>query len=174
MWEKEPIWLTPSQVLDKYDGALKKKDFTETFVSQLADTFILRGYYNRSRRQQFILEESLLALIKHINTNIYYSLIPVGENGPFGFSSLSLCDNFTYSTKIREFEEIWATPTELLQNKPQLKKMHIFNEAFIAQLVHKNILRGKYDFSSKYTLVLIESFKELERYINEMKELDKL
>ena len=173
MWYKKPIWLSPDEVLNRYNGQLRSKDFTEVFLGQLVDSYILKGRIDRHKRKLLILEESVLVLIKHINYNTYCELIQT-EDEPIKYSVPSYCDSFRVSYNVSYEDPLWVTPTDLLLEYPKLKELKLFDENFIAQLVHKKILRGKYNYSNKYTLVLSPSFRELHNYINYLHDLDKL
>jgi hypothetical protein len=77
---KEPVWLTTKEIIDKYYQFCYDKDITEKFLVKLYDAHLLRGNTNRRLKKIEILEESFLALIIHINYNLEQYSYKFGDN----------------------------------------------------------------------------------------------
>ena len=164
MCYKESVWLSVDDIKRKYANLFEEKRFTEPFIGSLFDAQLLRGYYDRKKRQVFILEKSWLHLIIHMNYNLYLQMQPINGE-PIRFSIPSYCKNINTQIKYN-FEKNWYSPTELLDQFERLREENIFTEKFIVQMVQTGILRGKYDSSLKITYVLLSSFIELLFYRN--------
>ena len=171
MWCKRPVWYLPEEILNKYRG-LERAKFTEMFLGQLVDAYLLKGKYDRHKRKMFILEESVLVLINHINYNIYCELIQTSED-IIRYSVPSYCDGCNFSFNVSYEDSLWVSPSSILAEYPNFRDFKIFNERLICQLVHKKILRGRYDTTDRETLVLAPSFRELHKYIQYLHDLDK-
>lgn len=161
MCYEETVWLSTDDIRRKYEKLFEERKFSESFIGTLFDAHLLRGYYNRSKRQVFILEKSWLNLLVHMNYTLYLQLQPVGE--PIKFSIPEYCKNIGIE-KTYHLEKNWLTPTEILETYKTLREDHTFTEKFITQLVETGILRGKYDSTLKVTHVLLASFIELMYY----------
>lgn len=161
----ETVWLSTEDIRRKYVNLFEQRKFTEPFIGQLFDAHLLRGYYDRKKRQVFILEKSWLDLLVHMNYNLYLLMQPVNGQ-PVKFSVPAYCNNITSHIRY-DFEKNWFTPTELLDQFERLRSENIFTEKFIGQLVQTGILRGKYDHTVKITHVLLASFIELLFYRND-------
>lgn len=163
MFKKETVWLSIEDIRRKYFNLIEEKKFNESFIGLLFDADLLRGYYDRKKRQTFILEESWLDLLVHMNYNLFLQMQPVNGE-PVKFSIPNYCKN---PLKMQyDLEKNWYTPSELLEQFEQLKLEKIFTEGFIGELVRKGILRGRYDFGIKCTYILFPSFIELLWYRN--------
>jgi len=161
----ETVWLSTEDIRRKYLNLFEERKFTEPFIAQLFDAHLLRGYYDRKKRQVFILEKSWLDLLVHMNYNLFLLMQPVNGQ-PVKFSVPAYCNNITAHIRY-DFEKNWFTPTELLDQFERLRTENVFTEKFIGQLVQTGILRGKYDHSIKATYVLLASFVELLFYRND-------
>ncbi|HXU26374.1 MAG TPA: hypothetical protein VN698_04020 [Bacteroidia bacterium] len=170
MYRKEDLWLDAEDIRRKYPKLFIEDGFTASFIGLLFDANLLRGRYDRTKRQVFILEESFIDLLKHMKYNylIQANYLPGDE---IKFSIPPYCC-LTEVVTIKENKH-WYTPTEVLELYPKLYQEKIFNESFIGQLVHKNIIRGKFDSTEKCTLILKPSFDELLKYRNYMIEKNK-
>jgi hypothetical protein len=164
MYHKEPVWLSTHDIKRKYANLFEERKFTEPFIGLLFDAHLLRGYYDRKKREVLILEKSWLHLLIHMNYNLYLQIQPV-DGEPVKFSIPSYCTNIT-SQITYNFEKNWYSPSEILDNFERLREENIFTEKFIVQLVQTGILRGKHDSSLKTTYVLLPSFIELLYYRN--------
>lgn len=165
MCYKETVWLSSDDIKRKYANLFEEKKFTEMFVGLLFDAQLLRGYYDRKKRQVFILEKSWLDLLVHMNYNLYLQMQTVNGE-PIKFSVPAYCNNIK-STIRYDFEKNWYSPTELLDQFERLREEKVFTEKVLIQLVETGILRGKHDNSTKITYVLLASFLELLFYRND-------
>ena len=157
---KEPVWLLPDEILRKYFDFCFQRNITERFIVKLFDAHLLRGQTNRKLKKVEILEESFLELLKHINYNLqkqmYYSIeekisVPIYcaiEDGTVRYN----------------LDKSWYTATELLEELKSLKQHKIYTVDFINELMHKGIIRGRYNKTEKIGLILLPSFIELIKY----------
>ncbi len=164
MYEKKNIWLSIEDMKRKYPNLFEERKFSETFITHLFDAHLLRGFYDRKKRQVFILEKSWLHLLIHMNYNLYLQIQPINGE-PIKFSIPKYCSSITSEIKY-ELDKNWYSPTEILDNFERLRDEKIFTEKFIVQLVQTGILRGKHDNTLKITYVLLTSFIELLYYRN--------
>ena len=169
--KKEVLWLDAEGIRKKYPTLFIEDGFTSSFIGLLFDANLLRGRYDRKKRQVFILEESFIELLKHIKYNylIQASKLP-GDDIKFSIP----CYCSIPKLIIYDLDKYWYTPTELLALYPQLAKEQLFSESFIGQLVHKHVIRGKYDSIEKCTLILKPSFDELLKYRNYLIDKNKI
>jgi len=163
MCGKVSLWHTVEDIRRKYPKIFLEDGFTASFIGLLYDADLLRGKFDRTKRQILILDESFLDLLKHIQYNflIQATSLP-GDEIKFSVPPYCSCN----TVKRWEPGEHWYTPTEILKEYPRLTEDRIFNEHFLSQLAHKNIVRGKFDYTDKCTLILKPSFDELINYRN--------
>lgn len=163
MGEKVSIWYTVEEIRRKYPKMFLADGFTASFIGLLYDADLLRGEYDRTKRQVLILEESFLDLIKHIQYNHLIEATSYLSDGiKFSIPPYAACNTI----KVWEPGEYWYTPGEILKCYPKLAQGRIFSEHFLSQLANKYIVRGKFDYSDKCTLILKPSFDELINYRN--------
>jgi len=163
MCSKNAVWLTVEEIRKKYPKVFLEDGFSASFVGLLFDADLLRGKYDRTKRQVLILEESFIDLLKHIK----YNYLIHANNLPGDEIKFSIPPYCSYSRiLVWEPDKHWYSPTEILNFFPVLTEDKIFNESFVGQLAHKNIVRGKFDYSEKCTLILKPSFDELLKYRN--------
>ncbi len=164
MYPKEKVWLSIDDITRKYKNLFEEKKFSEPFIGQLFDAHLLRGFYDRRKRQIFILEKSWLHLLIHMNYNLYLQIQPINGE-PIKFSIPSYCSNIKLEIKY-DLDKNWYSPTEILDLFERLRDEKIFTEKFIVQMIQTGILRGKYDSTLKIHYVLLSSFIELLFYRN--------
>jgi hypothetical protein len=163
MCEKISVWQTVEDIRKKYPKIFLVDGFTASFIGLLYDADLLWGKLDRTKRQVLILEESFLGLLKHIQYNhlIEATSFP-GCEIKFSIPPYAACN----TVKTWEAAQHWYTPTEILKAHPKLVSNDIFNANFLSQLAHKYIVRGKFDYNDKCTLILKPSFDELINYRN--------
>jgi len=163
MCGKANVWHTVEEIRKKYPKIFLEDGFTASFIGLLFDADLLRGKFDRTKRQILILDESFLDLLKHIQYNFLIQATSL-PGDPIKFSVPPYCS--CYTIKSWEADKHWYTPTEIFNFYPKLTEDKIFSENFLSQLAHKNIVRGKFEYAEKCTFILKPSFDELLNYRN--------
>ena len=161
MDSKEPIWLLTDDLLKKYFEFCFQRNITERFLVKLFDAHLLRGQNNRKLKKVEILEESFLELLKHINYNLHRQMYHHSKDEKI---SVPIYCSIEDKTMRYNLDKSWYTATELLEELKSLKQHKIYTVDFINELMHKGILRGRYDKTDKLGLILLPSFIELIKY----------
>lgn len=160
---KEPIWLLTDEIIKKYFDFCFQRNINEKFLVRLFDAHLLRGQPNRKLKKVEILEESFLELLKHINYNLQRQMY---HSHAEKISVPTYCCTIEDKTIHYNLDKSWYTATELLEEINSLKQHKIYTVDFINELMHKGILRGRYDKTDKTALILLPSFIELIKYRN--------
>lgn len=168
---KEPVWLTTKEIIDKYYQFCYDKDITEKFLVKLYDAHLLRGNTNRRLKKIEILEESFLALIIHINYNLEQYSYKFGDNK---ISVPAYCMIEQKPKVYTNIENSWYTASEIIHLMALNYQCKCFTVEFLNELVEKFIVRGKYEKTMKVNLILLPSFKELMKYRNHTLEQNRI
>ena len=160
MDSKEPIWLLPDDILKKYFDFCFQRNINERFLVKLFDAHLLRGQTNRKLKKVEILEESFLQLLVHINYNLEKKKYHKIDDEILAPIYCKIVDR----TIKYNIDKSWYTATELLNELKSIKHHRIYTTDFINELMHKDILIGRYDKTEKIGFILLPSFIELIKY----------
>jgi hypothetical protein len=162
MYSKEPVWLSPNEVIKKYFNVCNERKIHEKFLARLYDAHLLRGKINRKTKKIELLEESWLDLLLLINHNLHSQLIPL--NG----EPIKIYAPKYYHTLdgklITDSDKTWYTPSELLNVYDFLEHEKIFTVEFVGSLSDTGILRGHFNNTEKCRHILLPSFNKLLEY----------
>jgi hypothetical protein len=160
MHSKEPIWLLPDEILKKYFDFCFQRNINERFLVKLFDAHLLRGQTNRKLKKVEILEESFLQLLLHINYNLEKQKFHKIDE----IILVPIYCKIEDKTIHYNLDKSWYTATELLNELKSVKQHKMYTVDFINELMHKGILRGRYDKTEKVGFILLPSFIELIKY----------
>lgn len=117
MGEKVSIWHTVEEIRRKYPKIFLVDGFTASFIGLLYDAELLRGQFDRTKRQILILGESFLDLLKHIQYNhLIQATSYLSNEIKFSVPPYAGCNTI----KVWEPGQHWYTPAEILKSYPRL------------------------------------------------------
>lgn len=160
MYSKEPVWLSPEQIIRQNEEFCFVHNLTERIIVKLFDAHLLRGIDDRNTRKILILEESFELLQGHIRYMHYKQ----------AFKQKAKAKRPRYlNHKFKIYYDSsknWYTPKEILETYTFLKQEKKFNTEFIGELSKIGLLVGTYQQSQCCYHVTLSSFVELIKYMN--------
>ncbi|MDP1801193.1 MAG: hypothetical protein Q8L81_07575 [Bacteroidota bacterium] len=158
MYSKEPVWLLPETIVDRYNEFCFKNNLTEKRLVQLYDAFLLRGRDHRNSKKIEILQESFEILQQHIK----YNLMKQGSNNE---DIINTPHYLKYKYEIfYDKEKNWYTPSELIDTYSFLKNERHFTSKFIGEMAYIGMIIGKYQPHENCYYIHLPSFVWLIKY----------
>lgn len=160
MYSKEPVWLLPEQIVQKYEEFCFYNHITERRIVKLFDAHLLRGKENRHGHKILVLQESFDLLKGHVHyTSMKKTL---GHEAKSKRPNYLNCKYQIYYDSNKN----WYTPKEILEIYSFLKYEGRFNTEFIGELYQVGLVLGKYQSSEGCYHISLSSFVDLLKYLN--------
>ena len=160
MYSKEPVWLTPEDIIEKhYKDFCFYNQITDRRITKLFDAFLLRGRYFRHTSKVEILQESFEDLQNHIR----YTLFKQVSKQEAKMKRPKYLD-YKYEIPY-DHNRVWFTPSDLLETYSQfLKYEKDFTTDFLGDLTLINLVAGKYQPSEHCYHISLTSFVEILKF----------
>jgi hypothetical protein len=160
MYSKEPVWLLPEQIVQKYEEFCFNNSITERRIVKLFDAHLLRGKENRHGHKVLVLQESFELLKGHVH---YTSIKKISkQEAKVKRPTYLNCKYQIYYDSNKN----WYTPKEILEIYSFLKHENRFNTELIGELYQVGLIFGKYQPSESSYHVSLSSFVDLLKYMN--------
>jgi hypothetical protein len=158
MYSKEPVWLLPEAIIDRYDEFCFKNHLNERRLVKLFDAFLLRGRGNRNSKKIEILQESFENLQDHIVYNLF---MQASKND----ASIKTPEYLKYKYGIfYDSGQNWYTPKEILETYSFLKHEKNFTTEFIGEMAYIGLVTGRYQPAENCYYISLPSFVWLMKY----------